>query len=294
MKIGITKKEFAYIPEAYAYTNYLQKFGHQIQFDFEHNLDPDNDVNIYFMGVKPFWKKKQGSAREIHEYQSLSTGNYPIIKNYVKKLVNSKPNKRIFLNEVVDKGFNFQDNIPSIYRDMGVDESFFIEPSLTYEFDIVYCGSIEGRIGLVETILKLSAKYKIIVIGDVNSELQRLFRASGVSMTGRLDRKYIPQIYAKCRFGLNYTPDVYPYNIQTSTKTLEYLATGLTVISNKYHWIEKFSQLNSIRINWLGELMEELEFDSNEKRNNMEIMMKYEWSNILNGIGFIKFIESYE
>ena len=57
MKIGIPLSSFAYTPEAYAYEKYLKKLGHQIQLDYE--LDPDNDINIYFMGTRPFWKKKE-------------------------------------------------------------------------------------------------------------------------------------------------------------------------------------------------------------------------------------------
>ena len=47
MNIGITKKKNAYTPEAYAYKNYLEKYGCQIQFDYEDNLDPNNDINIF-------------------------------------------------------------------------------------------------------------------------------------------------------------------------------------------------------------------------------------------------------
>jgi hypothetical protein len=58
---------------------------------------------------------------------------------------------------------------------------------------------------------------------------------------GPVSRDQLPEIYKNARFGLNYTPDIYPYNVQTSTKTLEYLASGLGVISNKYKWSEFFS-----------------------------------------------------
>lgn len=40
---------------------------------------------------------------------------------------------------------------------------------------------------------------------------------------GPVNRDQLPEIYKNARFGLNYTPDIYPYNVQTSTKTLEYL-----------------------------------------------------------------------
>ena len=99
MKIGITLKKSAYTPEAYAYEAYLKERGYQVQLDY--SLDPNNDVNIHFMGVRPFWEKKEGRAVEIHEYQSLSTPPYASFKNLIKKAINEKPQGRIFLNEFV-------------------------------------------------------------------------------------------------------------------------------------------------------------------------------------------------
>lgn len=55
MKIGIILSKYAYTPEAYAYEKFLKNNGHQVQLEYE--LDPNNDVNIYFMGNRPFWKK---------------------------------------------------------------------------------------------------------------------------------------------------------------------------------------------------------------------------------------------
>ena len=290
MNIGITKKKNAYTPEAYAYKNYLEKYGCQIQFDYEDNLDPNNDINIFFMGIRPFWNREKGNAIEIHEYQSLSTGSYPKLKDYVKKVVNIKPNKRIFLNENVHKGFCFQDSIPFIYRDMGVDSSFFnLKKNIEPEYDIVYCGSISGRVGLVDAIIKLSSQYKIIVIGSIEKEVYSLFENAGIVMTGRIDRKFIPEIYAKCKYGLNYTPDIYPYNIQTSTKTLEYLASGLEVISNRYYWAEDFCLRNNMSFHWYNNM--EIIFSSTID-NDLSVIKNYEWNNVLERIKFLDYIKA--
>src|SRR5690606_2923229 len=116
---GIPLSHNAYTPEAYAYEQYLTSKGWQVQLDYE--LDPNNDINIFFMGTRPFWKEKKGRAKEIHEYQSLSTPPYAKIKNFSKKIINKKPDGRIFLNKIVAQHFNFNNNIPCIYRDMGVD-----------------------------------------------------------------------------------------------------------------------------------------------------------------------------
>lgn len=285
-KVGITLKSYAYTPEAYAYEKYLSQYGWDVQLDYE--LDPNNDVNIYFMGMRPFWQKEQGSAFEIHEYQSLSTPPYARMKDFVKKNVNKKPSGRIFLNENVHLKLLFNDSVPYIYRDMGVDEEFFQKPSDNPEFDIVYCGSVTGRVGLIEILLKLSKKYKIIVIGSVSNELISVLKNENITLAGRVERKDIPELYKNARFGLNYTPDIYPFNIQTSTKTLEYLASGLHVISNKYEWVESFFTNIQYEPYWLNNEGEFLNV------HNLAIpnMSRFKWEVILNSTNFNNFLLS--
>lgn len=283
MKIGITLKKSAYTPEAYAYEAYLKERGYQVQLDY--SLDPNNDVNIHFMGVRPFWEKKEGRAVEIHEYQSLSTPPYASFKNLIKKAINEKPQGRIFLNEFVSKGFGFKDNIPCIYRDMGVDKALFQKPNNNPDYDILYCGSIAGRVGLIDVLLNLSKKYKIIIVGRVSEHERTLLNNNNITLLGCVARHQLPDIYKNARFGLNFTPDIYPFNIQTSTKTLEYLASGLGVISNHYFWSEDFfRELKYIPL-WID--------------NNLSIddyshpdldVSGFSWDNILRNCKFEEFI----
>ena len=287
--IGIPLSRTAYTPEAYAYEKYLRKIGYRVQLDYE--LDPQNDINIFFMGTRPFWDKKKGRAIEIHEYQSLSTPPYAKIKNYSKRIINSKPNGRIFLNNSVHQNLNFNDNIPYIYRDMGVDEAFFQKPNQNPEYDIIYCGSISGRMGLINTLLKLSENYKIVVVGNVTESEKKLLHTNSITLLGRVNREELPEIYRNARFGLNYTPNIYPFNIQTSTKTLEYLASGLGLIANHYDWIETFCKKNHIHPIWIGDDFMNIDLTFNSiKEVNMDI---YKWESILKDCGFLNFIDSY-
>ena len=277
MKIGIPLSKFAYTPEAYAYEKYLKKLGHQIQLDYE--LDPDNDINIYFMGTRPFWKKKDVRAIEIHEYQSLSTPPYAHFKNFAKKIVNKQPNGRVFLNEFVHRDLSFSDNIPYIYRDMGVDEALFQSPSENPLYDIVYCGSIAGRNGLIEVLRRLAGNYKVVVVGQVSDLESSLLKHENITILGRVERKDLPEIYRDSRFGLNFTPDIYPYNIQTSTKTLEYLASGLGVISNKYKWSEQFFSKIQYTPVWLYDT--DLSLENISFFETIPSIDSYSWTNIL-------------
>lgn len=286
MNIGITLKKNAYTPEAYAYEKYLILKGHKVQLDYI--LDPNNDVNIYFMGLRPFWKEREGKAIEVHEYQSLSTPPYAKLKNFSKKVINTKPAGRIFLNNCVYQNLKFNDNIPYIYRDMGIDESLFQAPSDTPLYDIVYCGSVSGRKGLIEILINLSKKYKVVVVGKLTDNEKNLLNNKNITILSQVNRAELPDIYRNCRFGLNYTPNIYPFNIQTSTKTLEYLAAGLGVVSNKYEWSEMFfNHIKYIPI-WLNS---ECDIDLKEVKSiNKEIMKSYSWSSLLEDVCFDKFI----
>lgn len=289
MNIGITISKSAYTPEAYAYEKYLKNLGHHVQLDYE--LDPNNDVNIYFMGTRPFWKKAECRAIEIHEYHSLSIPPYAKLKDFSKKIINRKPGGRIFLNNFVHQALSFPDNIPYIYRDMGVDEAFFQKPSENPIYDIIYCGSISGRKGLVEILLKLSQNYKIIVVGRASKQEQELLQVKNITLTGVVSREALPEIYRNCRYGLNYTPDIYPFNAQTSTKTLEYLASGLGVISNKYFWSEYISNEIGKDFIWLDKLMlDEKEVKVLNKFSNEFDVNNYSWHRILEKCKFNDFL----
>lgn len=283
MNIGITLKPYSYTPEVYAYEKYLTKLGGwSVQLDYENNLDPNNDINIYFMGLRPFWKKSYGRALEVHEYQSLSTPPYAKIKDNLKKIINLKPSGRIFLNNTVFQNLNINDKVPFIYRDMGIDKEFFQMPKSNPEYDIIYSGSI-NRVGVPEIILQLAKRYRIIVVGGIDNILKEKLCHSNITLTGKVKRSELPELYANARFGLNYTPDIYPFNIQTSTKTLEYLASGLHIISNQYQWVSSFFQNLMYKPIWIESLFElDMNSQNLEKMSPLLVDMRsYEWSKLL-------------
>lgn len=292
MKIGVGLKNNAYTPEAYAYEKFLKKNDFQVQLEKENKLDANNDINIYFMGIDPFWKEKKGHAKIIHEYQSLSTPPWAVIRNLLKSNINKTPNGRIFLNKDVMNGFDFYNSAPFIFRDMGVDDEMFQESDEIYEYDIVYCGSIKGRPFLIKEVTYLSnLGFSILMIGDIDIDsLKLLSRYKNIECTGRVGRDALPNMYKKCRFGLNYTPNIYPFNIQTSTKTLEYIASGLCVISNKYQWSELFSTTNCIDFIWLDSISSYSDVKNIKKSKAPDFIKNYSWSNVLNQSKLIDFL----
>lgn len=293
MKLGIGLKGSAYTPEAYAYASFLKDKGWQVELALEDCLDANNDINILFMGIRPFWRKNKGRAKEIHEYQSLSVNPHSHLKDFLKKHLNRKPDGRIFLNDIVKTGLKLNDDTPYIYRDMGVEDELFQKPLINPEFDIVYCGSITGRPGLIEELIRLaSLGFKLLIIGSVTEEVTGIFKNySNIFLTGRVDRIEIPGLYRQCRSGLNFTPNIYPFNVQTSTKTLEYIAAGLNVITNKYQWVDRFAKTEGYDFLYLDDIND---YTCLGLANyNSEKIKKYSWSNILEEANFLSFLESF-
>lgn len=292
MKIFIKKNTRSYSPEIYAYKNYLDTKG----FNTTIGLEPENinfDLIILLMGFYPTYKvKKFKGVKVIHEYSSLSL--YPLakIKNYIKYKFNSKPDARIFNSELINNGFGFNDNIAHIFRETGVDSSFFVKLNCAKEYDFVYTGSTgpvrKGLTNVIKKILMLG--FSILVIGKISDEFYNNFKQfNKIHFTGEQKRKDLPNLYQKAIYGLNFTPDVFPLNQQYSTKTIEYLASGLKVVSNKYLWMEKFMNKENCNFFWLHNLQD---------RKNLENFKFYlpnlwhlEWNNILTRINFEYFIK---
>lgn len=292
MTIGIRISEKAYLPEAYAYASYLENRGLKIALLKGEERHEPIDLLLQFMGFEPsfFQKPAKNAPPVIHEYSSLSVPPFARVKDQVKSLFNRTPSARIFQNEQVKEILGFSDNRPFLLRDMGVDSSFFGKPLHGAEFDLVYAGS--ERPGLEKVVRQFETLgMKMLLIGDFSSEFRKTFRMAGhVTFSGRMSRQEIPLLLRKCRMGLNFTPDVYPYRFQTSTKTLEYCAAGLGVISNRYAWVEKFCADRQASFLWLedattGKAIERFEYVTPS-------VSDLEWNCLLDKAGFADFLIS--
>lgn len=291
MKIRIPLSKHAYAPEAHAYKEFLTNRGWEVQLDYECVPDePAVDIRVCFMGLRPFWSASKLHIPEVHEYHSLSTPPYATVKNLIKRCINRQPAGRIFLNETVRKDLLFEDETPAIYRDMGIDRRFFAAQQANPEFDLIYSGTVRGRLGLVDELLRLAKLgLKILIVGEVEESTRKLFSIfDHVIFTGRLQQHELPEIYGRAWAGLNYTPDVYPFNCQTSTKTLEYCAAGLGVVSNRYQWASKFMEQRGAAFLWLDNL--KARTDLNNFSFQIPDVSDLEWSTLLDVAGLDNFL----
>lgn len=241
-KILMLSSGKAILPEINAYKKYITNY--QIVDNRELDIIDFNDFDLIwkFMGID-FCRKKDIPV--IHEYASLSTGKCPKLKNKIKKVFNIKPKLRIFLNENVKNAFRFSDKIPYVYRDMGIDECFYIKNEKKI-YDFVYVGSISNDreiINLLEKFAKNIKTSSLLMIGEPEKELYEKYKNfSNIIFTGKLKYQDVPQIASQAEYAINYIPDRYPYNLQTSTKLLEYVAMNLKIITTDYQWVNEFEK----------------------------------------------------
>lgn len=292
MKINILLTGKSYAPEAYAYKDYLTSLGWTVNVSDCADIELNSDVNLFFMGSRFLFQRKKNSIPEIHEYQSISTPPYIGVKNFIKKYMNTKPIGRVFLNDIVSSYLRPNDDVPFLLRDMGVDKCYFINKVKNIDYDLVYCGSISGRNGILGELSRLcSIGLKIIVIGDISKSDANLFNNySNIEFTGRLSRLDIADVYSRSLAGLNYMPDIFPYNQQTSTKLIEYCASNLNIVSSSYNWVNQFKYLTGARFLNLADLKCKADFyDYKYSTPNVDHL---EWFNLLKSIQFDDFVRN--
>ncbi|MGI6747103.1 MAG: glycosyltransferase [Anaerovoracaceae bacterium] len=288
MKILFIRSNKAFLPEISAYINYFNKTKEFQAYDTSELSEGydirDFDIIWEFKGIGGCNAKDKIM---VHEYASLSTGNFPKAKNILKKYINLRPNLRLFLNNYVRKGYNFQDGVDFCYRDMGISEIFFGQMDDAKEYEFVYIGSV-SKSREIDKLLKAFTKKenrKICLIGNVEDDIYKQYKKNkNITFTGKIPYSEVPSIASKGIYGINYIPNRYPYYLQTSTKLLEYLALGLKVITTDYQWVNEFEKKNQCSFYKLDYNNISLDFNSIEKFNyKSQIQTEdYLWDNVIN------------
>lgn len=246
------RNDDVYLPEVSAYKAYLKKHYPEVIVTERTGLSEYNsadfDILWYFMGLD-----MQGNGNfVVHEYNSASTPPYAKIKNRIKKAVNAKPNQRIFLNETVKHAFKFKDDIPCHMRDMGIDIQFFNAPRPQVpDYDFIMVGGLDRGKPIYDALDHLATEtpnLRTLLVGNVSVEMRKRYSAiENMTLHGRAAYEEVPSLMAKARYGLNIMPDKPPFNLQTSTKALEYCAVGLPIITTNYKWINHFEEATGAR-----------------------------------------------
>jgi hypothetical protein len=290
-KLLFERSKDAYLPEIDAYINYLNTKSNYVSYDSS-KVDVidtrDFDLIWKFMGTD----FSKSSIPVVHDYASLSVGKFPRFKNKLKKYLNVKPDLRVFLNDNIKEEFNFNDNTPSTLRDMGINSNFFLNNN-SKEYDFVYMGALteERNIGfLLDSFINKFRNESLLLIGQPSDEIFTQYKKfKNLIFTGRLKQLDIPNLASKAEYGLNFIPNKYPYNLQTSTKLLEYLAMNLKIVTTESQWLNQFESQNQMKFFKLNEDLSNFHDYKTFNYLNKSVE-KYDWNNILDNSKIINYL----
>jgi glycosyltransferase involved in cell wall biosynthesis len=290
--------QHAYAPELHALRQFLLQGSDARLTLLPSDAQPlnrrDFDVLYRMMGTSPVWAP--ALLPEIHDYASLSTGRAARLKDRLKRYTSRQPVARSFLSEFVRESMGFTDEVPSIVRDMGVPPHF-IAPApaeVATAFDLVYVGSVTRSRG-VDRMARWAASVgtSLLLVGEPESSLRGdLQKLTGVTVTGRMSQEAIPDLVRSARFAINYTPAVAPFNRQTSTKVLEYLALGARVVTNDYRWVSDFEDASGARMFRFKDL-EQISLDEVEAFEYViPDMRRYSWDSVFARSGIVEVLRA--
>ena len=286
MIVGILANKKSYLPEIIAYRNYFIENNIKVIISDQELSLKNCNIIIAFCGF--FLKKKLSNKFYIHDYSSLSTPPLCNVKDLIKKYLNYKPDLRIFNSKLIKNRMNYNDNVPHIIRSQGVLKNFFQKKPKKFSYDFLYTGSIETRKGLEKIFFKyLKLGFSILVIGKVSNTYKMKFsNFPKIKFLGKKKYTDIHKYYTMCKYGLNYIPDEFPYNVQYSTKFLEYSASKLNIVSNKTIFMKKISKKYKIK-NVYDEDIKSAKDLKNSKFQHINLF-NYEWNVVLKTSGLLK------
>lgn len=282
----------AYLPEIEAYKKYFLQYNINFIDSFKdlNNQYNENDFDIlwYIMGTD----FKNINKPKVHDYASLSTGKYIYIKDVIKKYFNKKPDLRLFLNKDIKNKYHFNDKVPFLIRDMGIDDMFFQKRNIEKKYDFVYLGAItyDRKINILFDKFKNDLKDNtLLVVGKSPADIYANYKdVSNIIFTGRISYFDVPKVVSQAEYGINMIPDIYPFNIQTSTKLIEYCALGLKIITTNYYWVEKLEDKYNANFFKIKEDLSDLEIEKIKDFNfKTPSLNNLSWNNIFNNINLI-------
>lgn len=288
----------ANLPELQAYSNYFSEvYNVTISTDYTQDISKF-DIIWIIMGTKSI-KKRRRDQILIHEYASLSTGKFPRAKNFIKKVIVNRPDIRIFLNEFVKKEMGFKDNIEYCFRDMGISK-LFLDKEFTYpiKYDFVYVGDIskERKMDIFLKNFIVRHNTKLLLVGNYDIDIYNNFvKYDNLTFAGKVPYDNVPQKILQARYAINFIPNEYPYNLQTSTKLQEYIALGMNVITTDGEWVRSFEKENDCKFFYMN--IDGYSFDDGYKSFEYKSFLNgsdYLWESVLEESGILKTIESFE
>lgn len=253
MKVFILHPGKANYPEIAAYGSRLRTHGFEV---FDGDLDayarfPDRNVCILWC-IMGFYRALPPARFVIHDYRSLSVGRLAAVKDGVKRMLNVRPDLRIFQNEQMREAMGFRDGVRALLLPMGVPDWIF-DPA-----DAGADVAAPGRAGAAPTpygrfcyigemsrergFHKVLAAYRdarrdesdtLVLVGHPEPEIHAAFADTpGIRFVGRVPQPDALRIVRDSEYAVCFFPYHRPHCFQTPTKLLEYASLGKKIVCN--------------------------------------------------------------
>lgn len=248
MKVFILHPGKANYPEIAAYGRRLRMHGFEV---FDGDLDayarfPDRDMCILWC-IMGFYRALPPARFVIHDYRSLSVGRLAAVKDRVKRVLNVRPDLRIFQNERMCDAMAFRDGVRSLLLPMGVPDWIFEPADAGAAVDAVdqtasgrfcYIGEMSRERGFH----KVLAAYRdarrdeadtLVLVGNPEPEIHAMFADTpGIRFVGRVPQPRALRIVRDSEYAVCFFPYHRPHCFQTPTKLLEYASLGKKIVCN--------------------------------------------------------------
>lgn len=248
MTIALVHQHKAFLPVIDGYTHFFNGLGIRCEAVTPRELKGlEHQVEWHFMGIDR--TARQPGIYKIHEYQSPSTPPFRTLKDLGKRWLNTRPDLRIYQNAYVQQCIGLHDAVPFCFQDMGLAEEWLIPATTLYkkEFDFIYVGELSPKRApqvLLDRFTRDDMRdHTLLLLSRNYAHWQSQYKDyRNIVFKGPVSPEEVIAYMLRSRFGLNYMPDIEPYNQLTSTKFLEYAACDLPIISTDYDWVRNFQR----------------------------------------------------
>lgn len=228
-------------PEIRAMQSYFGARGYDTVEATPDQVKRDSGRKTVCWHMMGFYPRKLDCTVTIHDYRSLSVGTLARTKDRLKRMLNARPDIRIFQNQEIRGALGFAEDSSTRYLPMGVPQ-FFIDKrgaGSRPNVDFIYIGSMlaERRCELMlDSFIKRFGETKTFdLYGAPNEQLvERYAGRPNIRFRSTVPQEDLPAILAKARVGVCYFPMHYPHLLQTPTKLMEYAALGMRVLANDH------------------------------------------------------------
>jgi len=251
MKVFILHPGKANYPEIAAYGHRLRTHGFEV---FDGDLDayarfPDHDACILWC-IMGFYRALPPARFVIHDYRSLSVGRLAAVKDRVKRVLNVRPDLRIFQNERMRDAMAFRDGVRALLLPMGVPDWIF-EPAAaevagrdhhdavqTPSGRFCYIGEMSRERGFHKVLAAYrdaprDASDTLVLVGNPEPEIRVAFADTpGIRFVGRVPQPDALRIVRDSEYAVCFFPYHRPHCFQTPTKLLEYASLGKKIVCN--------------------------------------------------------------